>query len=36
MSMGTDSVENPPVWPLIDEPNVDIEGVDIAIARGWC
>jgi hypothetical protein len=34
--MDTDSVENPSVWPLIDESDVDIESVDIAIARGWC
>jgi hypothetical protein len=31
-----DSVENPSVGPLIDDPDVDIESGDIAIARGWC
>lgn len=33
---GAESAENPSVGPLIDEPDVDIESVDIAIARGWC
>jgi hypothetical protein len=33
---GAESAENPSVGPLIHEPDVDIESVAIAIARGWC